>query len=81
MDMKLEVLKNLIHCCKRLKLDYDTMLAAVDSAEVKQIYENNTKEPGKFGIFGVPSLASITRYSGGMTGWKMRSCSSLNAVA
>jgi len=26
-------------------------------------------------------LASIARYFGGMTGWKMRSYSSLNAVA
>ena len=25
--------ENLIHCCNRLKLDYDTMLAAVDSSE------------------------------------------------
>jgi len=33
------------------------MLAAVDSSEVKQIYENNTKEARQFGIFGVPSFS------------------------
>ena len=49
--------ENLIHCCDRLKLDYDTMLAAVDSSEMKQIYENNTKEARQFGIFGVPSFS------------------------
>ena len=49
--------ENLFHCCDRLKLDYDTMLATVDSSEVKQIYENNTKEARKFGIFGVPSFS------------------------
>ena len=49
--------ENLMHCCKRLKLDYDTMLAAADSSEVKQIYENNTKEARQFGIFGVPSFS------------------------
>ena len=49
--------ENLIHCCNRLKLDYDTMLAAVDRSEVKQIYENNTKEARQFGIFGVPSFS------------------------
>ena len=49
--------ENLIHCCNRLKLDYDTMLAAVVSSEVKQIYENNTKEARQFGIFGVPSFS------------------------
>ena len=33
------------------------MLAAVDSAVVKQIYENNTKEARQYGIFGVPSFS------------------------
>ena len=49
--------ENLIHCCNRLKLDYDTMLAAIDRSEVRQIYENNTKEARQFGIFGVPSFS------------------------
>ena len=49
--------KNLIHCCNRLELDYDTMLAGVDNSEVKQIYENNTKEARQFSIFGVPSFS------------------------
>ena len=49
--------ENLSYCCKRLKLDYDTMLAAVNSLEVRQIYENNTKEARQFGIFGVPSFS------------------------
>ena len=33
------------------------MLAAMDSSEVKQTYENNTKETRQFGIFGVPSFS------------------------
>ena len=33
------------------------MLAAADSPEVKQLYENNTKEARQFGIFGVPSFS------------------------
>ena len=49
--------ENLIHCWNRLELDYDSLLAAVDSAEEKQIYENNTKEARQFGIFSVPSLS------------------------
>ena len=49
--------ENLLHCCKRLKLNYDTTLAAVDSSEVSQIYKNNTKEARQFGIFGVPSFS------------------------
>ena len=57
MDMKAGSTENLIHCCHKLKLDYDTMLAAVDSSEVKQIYENNTKEARQFGIFGAPSFS------------------------
>ena len=74
-------IENLFQWSDRLKVDYDTMLAAVDSPKVKKIFENNTKEARQFGIFGVPSLASMARYSGRMTGWKMRSCSSLSAAA
>ena len=33
------------------------MLTAIDSAEVKQIYETYTKEARQFGIFGVPSFS------------------------
>tara|TARA_B100001121_G_C18665637_1_gene611175 strand:- start:285 stop:878 length:594 start_codon:yes stop_codon:yes gene_type:complete len=49
--------KNLKQCCCRLQLNYEAMLTAADSPEVKNIFEKNTKEARQFGIFGVPSFS------------------------
>ncbi len=49
--------ENLMQCCGRLRLDYEAMLAAADSSDTRQTYEQNTKEARQFGIFGVPSFS------------------------
>ena len=49
--------ENLMQCCSRLRLDYEAMLAAADSSDTRQTYEQNTKEARQFGVFGVPSFS------------------------
>ena len=49
--------ENLRQCCSKLQLDYEAMLVAANSSEVKYVYEKNTKEARQFGIFGVPSFS------------------------
>jgi len=49
--------QNLSFCCKKLQVNYKAMMTAADSPEVKQVYESNTEEARKLGIFGAPSFS------------------------
>ena len=49
--------ENLRFCCRKLQLNYEAMLAAANSPEVRQIYDSNTAEAREFGIFGAPSFS------------------------
>ena len=49
--------ENLSYCCRKLQLNYEAVLAAAESPEVRHVYDSNTKEARQFGIFGVPSFS------------------------
>ena len=49
--------KNLRFCCSKLQLDYEALLAAANSPEVRQVYDSNTEQARQFGIFGAPSFS------------------------